>query len=147
MQQYCDKKFVSQSVKALRAAGHRITPGRRLVLEALGKRREPASPYDLQKELQEHGERLDTVSIYRILEALERLNLAHKVLSKGGYVRCTLKGNSGCHGYLVCRGCGRLQEFADKSLCRKEDELAARHGFLAERHMTEFSGLCRGCLR
>lgn len=105
------------------------------------------SPYDLQKVLQEAGEHLDHVTIYRILELLQGLNLAHKVLSVGGYLRCALQDGQGCHGYMVCRGCGRLQEFSDESLCRREDELAARLGFQAERHLTEFSGLCAGCQR
>jgi len=103
------------------------------------------SPYDLQRALGQGGERLDHVTIYRVIELLQQLNLVHKVLSVGGYVRCTLEKGGGCHGYLVCRGCGKLQEFADESLCHKEDELAARLGFRAERHMTEFSGLCSVC--
>lgn len=146
MQQYCNKeRFVRRALHRLQDAGYRITRSRRLVLEALGGRREPASPYELRKELQGQGQRLDAVTIYRILELLERMNLAHKILSKGGYVRCTLESDKGCHGHLVCRNCGGLQEFADESLCHREDEVAAQHGFLAERHMSEFSGLCAGC--
>ncbi|MBI2855064.1 MAG: transcriptional repressor [Chloroflexi bacterium] len=145
MQQYNDKKFVKSALKVLRSAGHRITRPRRLVLEALGSREAPMSPYDLQKLLQEGDEHLDVVTIYRVLELLQELNLVHKVLSVGGYVRCRLEDGNGCHGYLVCRSCGRLQEFSDESLCRKEDELAARLGFHAEHHLSEFSGLCAGC--
>ncbi|MBI2858104.1 MAG: transcriptional repressor [Chloroflexi bacterium] len=148
MQQHCNKgdaRFVRQALKALRAAGYRITRPRRLVLAALGQGNGPMSPYDLQKALDESGEKLDHVTIYRTVELLQRLNLAHKVLSVGGYARCTLNNEEGCHGYLVCRGCGKLQEFADASLCRREDELAERMGFRAERHLTEFSGLCSVC--
>lgn len=147
MQQYCDKKFVNHSLKVIRASGNRVTDPRQLVLETLARSGGPVSPYDIQKLLQEQGKRLDHVTIYRTLELLERLNLVHKVLSVGGYVRCTLEDEGACHGYLVCRGCGGIQEFADKSLCHKEDELAEKHGFLAERHLTEFSGLCAGCQR
>jgi Fe2+ or Zn2+ uptake regulation protein len=146
MQQCDDKQFVRKSLRSLRAAGHRMTRPRRLVLEALAARQEPASPYDIEKELHQQGERLGAVTIYRVLELLDSMNLVHRVLSRGGYVRCTLGSGKGCHGYLVCRGCGGIQEFADLSLCQKEDELAARHGFRAERHMTEFSGLCKACL-
>ncbi|MDO8473648.1 MAG: Fur family transcriptional regulator [Dehalococcoidia bacterium] len=147
MQQYCDKKFIQHSLKVLKSLGHRLTNSRQLVLETLACNRGPASPYDIQKLLLEQGKRLDHVTIYRTLELLERLNLVHKVLSLGGYARCTLENEAACHGYLVCRGCGSLQEFADESLCHKEDELAEKHGFQAERHLTEFSGLCAGCQR
>ena len=147
MQQHCDKEFVRYSLETLRGAGRRLTRPRRLVVEMLGCQHGPASPYDLQRSLTERGERLDHVTIYRVLELLQRLKLAHKVLSVGGYVRCTLSDGNGCHGYLVCRSCGGLQEFANESLCHKEDEVAASMGFHAERHVSEFSGLCAECLR
>ncbi len=145
MQQYYDNKFTKHAIRVLRAGGHRITRQRRLVLEALSGKQEPASPYELQKTIKEHGEHLDHVTIYRIVELLEQLNLIHRVLSVGGFIRCTLGQGNGCHGYLVCRNCGGLQEFADESLCHKEDEVAANLGFQAERHVAEFSGLCAHC--
>lgn len=145
MQQHCDIRFVNHSLRTLRAVGYRITRPRRRVLEALGSTSMPVSPYDIQKALGQEGEHLDHVTIYRVLELLQRLNLAHKVLSVRGFVRCTLGNEEGCHRYLVCRGCGGLREFADQLLCQKEDEVAARLGFHAEHHSTEFSGLCAGC--
>ena len=145
MQHCYDNKFAKNAIRVLRAEGYRITVPRRLVLEALAARQEPASPYELQKALKEHGDHLDHVTIYRIVELLERLNLIHKVLSTGGYVRCTLENSSGCHRYLVCRQCGALQEFADESLCRKENEIAAKMGFQADHHIEEFHGLCADC--
>jgi len=137
--------FVSDSVKVLRARGYRITQPRRRLLELLGQVKVPLSPYNMQKKLEEMGQHLDTVTIYRILDLLCELGLTHKVLSANGFIRCTLGDEGGCHRYLVCRKCGGLREFADEALCIRENEAAQRFGFQTEYHLTEFSGLCADC--
>jgi Fe2+ or Zn2+ uptake regulation protein len=51
----------------------------------------------------------------------------------------------GYHRFLVCRGCGSLQEFPDEALCQQEDQITQKIGFRAEHHLTESSGLCKDC--
>jgi Fur family zinc uptake transcriptional regulator len=115
------------------------------VLEALEGALRPLSPYDIQKLLRKQGKYLNHVTIYRILDLLCRLNLAHKVLSSGGFVKCNLDAIEGCHRFMVCQHCGAIQEFADKGLCQEENEFARNLGFRTEYHLSEFSGLCSRC--
>ena len=93
------------------------------------------------------GQHLNHVTIYRILDLVCMLNLAHRVLLSGGFVRCTLGEKLGCHRFMVCRHCGGLQEFADKALCEEENEIAQGLGFRAEHHFSEFFGVCSKCQR
>ena len=137
--------FIQYSRQVLRAHGYKITQPRKQVIKVLSEAKLPLSPYQIQNILQHQGEYLDHVTIYRVLDSLSRLNLAHKVLSVGGFIKCALPEESGCHRFLVCRECGDIQEFADKALCQKESEVAERLGFHAEHHLTESSGLCPRC--
>ena len=139
--------FTEQSIAALRSRGYRVTKPRRHVLEAVEATSVPVSPHEIQKIMDQQGKHLDHVTIYRVLNLLSSLNLVHKVLSRGGFVKCNLPGVSGCHRFLLCRNCGQLQEFSDEALCRQESSIAQNFGFQAERHMTECFGLCRDCLR
>jgi len=91
------------------------------------------------------GKHLDQVTIYRVINLLCSLNLVHKVFSRNGFVRCDLLEEEGCHRFLICRGCGSLQEFADRALCQQENQIAQKLGFQAEHHVTESSGLCKDC--
>ena len=91
------------------------------------------------------GKYLNHVTIYRILDLLCSLNLAHKMLSGGGFVKCSLDAVEGCHRFMVCQDCGAIQEFADEGLCQKENEFARNLGFHTEHHLSEFSGLCSRC--
>ena len=137
--------WLRYSIEVLRDKGYKITQPRRRVLEFLEHVEKPLSPYEIQKLLLEEGNYLDHVTIYRILELFCALKLVHKVLSLGGFVKCTLGDEEGCHRYMICHGCGALQEFADKALCVRENEVAKKFGFQPEYHLTEFSGLCSNC--
>jgi len=137
--------MVRDSIRILQAQGHKATRPRKLVLEVLEEIEKPLSPYDIQGILRQRGKYLNHVTIYRILDLLCSLNLAHKMLSSGGFVKCSLDAVEGCHRFMVCQQCGALQEFADEGLCRKENEFAQNLGFHTEYHLSEFSGFCSRC--
>lgn len=139
--------MVRASVRVLQAQRYKVTKPRLQVLEVLERARKPLSPYDIQRLLRQKGKYLNHVTIYRILELFCSLNLAHRILSSGGFVKCGLGKQAGCHRFMVCRQCGAIQEFADVGLCRGENEFAQDFGFHTEYHLSEFSGLCANCYR
>ncbi len=137
--------MVQNSVRTLQARGYKTTKPRRLVLEVLEETKKPLSPYDIQGILRARGKHLNHVTIYRILDLLCRLNLAHKMLSTGGFVKCSLAAEEGCHRFMVCQDCGAIQEFTSEGLCQGESDFAQNLGFHTEHHLSEFSGLCSQC--
>lgn len=137
--------MVQDSIRILQARGYKATKPRKLVLEVLEEMGKPLSPYDIQRLLRTRGKYLNHVTIYRILDLLCRFNLVHKMLSSGGFVKCSLDAAEGCHRFMVCQHCGAIQEFADKELCREENEFAQNLGFHTQHHLCEFSGLCSDC--
>jgi Fur family zinc uptake transcriptional regulator len=136
---------VDDLIRVLQAQGYKATRPRRLVFEVLEGTEKPLSPYDIQGILRKRGKHLNHVTIYRILDLLCRLNLAHKMLSSGGFVKCSLDDAEGCHRFMICQDCGAIREFADKGLCQEENDFAQNFGFYTEHHLSEFSGLCSRC--
>jgi len=139
--------MVQDSIRILQAQGYKVTGPRKQVLGILDEAQKPLSPYDIQRLLRKRGKYLNHVTIYRILDLFCNLNLAHRVLSSGGFVKCTLGDKEGCHRFMVCRQCGVIQEFADKELCWGEYKFAQNLGFHTEYHLSESSGLCSKCYR
>ncbi len=137
--------MAQDSIRILQAQGYKATRTRKLVLQVLEETERPLSPYDIQGILRTSGKYLNHVTIYRIVDLLCRLNLAHKMLSGGGFVKCNLDAAEGCHRFMVCQDCGAIQEFADEGLCQGEDEFARSLGFHTEHHLSEFSGVCSRC--
>ncbi|MBN2462235.1 MAG: transcriptional repressor [Dehalococcoidia bacterium] len=137
---------IHSELQVLRSRGYRVTEPRKRVLKILAEVQSPVSPYEIKEILQRKGEYLNHVTIYRVLELLCSLNLAHKVLLVGGFVKCTLGECDGCHRFVVCRHCGALHEYADKALCEEENAIAQEFGFRTEQHFSEFSGICSKCM-
>ncbi len=137
--------MVQDSIRILQAQGYKATKPRKLVFEVLEGIGRPLSPYDIQDILRARGKHLNHVTIYRTLDLLCSLNLAHKVLSSGRFVKCSLAAIEGCHRFMICQQCGAIREFADKQLCQEENDFARNLGFHTEHHFSEFSGLCSQC--
>ena len=136
---------INYALKVLRDRGYKVTEQRKRVLKVLADVNKPVSPYEIQSILQQRGEYLNHVTIYRILDLFCGLNLAHRLLLGGGFVKCTLGKGEGCHRFLVCRECGALKEYADKELCKEENHIATDLGFRTEQHFSEFTGICTKC--
>ncbi len=134
-----------EALTLLKERGYRITAPRRQVLRVLADAERPLSPYEIQELLKQKGEYLNHVTIYRVLELLCSLNLAHKVLLTGGFVICSLGDANGCHRFMLCRKCGKLNEYVSEALCAEETEIAEALGFCTEQHFSEFSGVCVRC--
>jgi Fe2+ or Zn2+ uptake regulation protein len=145
--------YTDEALALLSARGYRMTKPRRRVLETLERSTTPLSPYEVAERIQQVGERADAASIYRIFQTLEANGLVHRVLASGKYRRCELAPEEDCHRHqaqhchhnLVCRGCGRIQEFHCPGMDLVEQVVAGQLGFRIESHALEFTGLCTGC--
>lgn len=49
------------------------------------------------------------------------------------------------HDHLVCVRCGKIVEFTDEEIERRQEDLARRHGFTPLMHKLEIRGVCPGC--
>lgn len=119
---------------------------RRLVLSILASSQKPFSPADVQASARKAGQHIGLVTIYRILDAFERVQLVHRhLLEDGRFSLCALADTPGHHVLLHCGSCGTVQEVHDHALCRKEEEMAAALGFRPSRHVSELEGICVSC--
>ena len=126
---------------AMRAAGLRVSAARRLLIEALWDAPEPLAAQELADAV---GDGSDLASVYRNLEALERIGLVrhfHLGHGPGLYARTSL----GAREYLVCEACGAHQA-VDPGELEAVRELV-RDQFGHEAWFTHFpiGGLCRAC--
>jgi Fur family ferric uptake transcriptional regulator len=136
-----DAADLDAAVEALRSAGLRATAARRLLLEALWEASEPLGAQQLAEGL---GAGYDLASVYRNLEALERIGLVrhfHLGHGPGLYARTSL----GPREYLVCEACGAHQAVDPRRLDGVRD--LVRSQFAHEARFTHFpvGGLCADC--
>jgi Fe2+ or Zn2+ uptake regulation protein len=145
--------YTELAIEVLKDKGFRITKPRRLVLELLDGANVALSAYEIKDKLDRLGEKVDTVSVYRILETLEETHLIHRVLTTGKVKKCQLEREETCHLHqaehchhlLICERCEAVEEVhcpGVETLVAALEKLAQ---FKIHSHNMEFRGLCARC--
>lgn len=137
--------FLAEADMLAARKGQRLTRIRRKVLQLLLESTEPSKAYDLLANLDGEGA-AKPPTIYRALDFLQEVGLAHKIESLNAYVACGHTSHSHSAVFLICDRCGSAEELhaVDTSAAlTRETELA---GFKLERAVIEARGICRNCI-
>ena len=103
---------VEAALALMREHGGRITPSRRLLLDALFARHDHRTAEELAAEVQARAPDVHLSTIYRNLEELERLGVI--VHSHQGHGPATYHLASDVHGHFVCEVCGTMIEVPEQ---------------------------------
>jgi Fur family zinc uptake transcriptional regulator len=126
------------------------------IRDLLAAAQKPMSAYDVIDAMREHG-RLAPPTVYRALQKLIDEGLAHRLETQNAYVACQHgdaahgarhdQGFDHAHraGFMICRLCGKTQEFGDAEVGEVLARIAARENFAGERVAIEIQGLCADC--
>ena len=137
---------VNEAIDAARAlcaaAGGTLTEPRRRALELLVLAGRPVKAYEMADDFRPDRSKVYPATIYRALDFLVELGLAHRIESLNAFVFCP--GPHGPHrpAFLICDCCGSAVEVRDVSLLA---EAAPHLGFRLTGATMELRGLCRGC--
>lgn len=125
-----------------------LTRNQNLVLEALNHAEGPISAYGILDVLRQEGIRAP-LQIYRALDKLLELGLAHRLESLNAFVACAHAHDhdhrGGTTAFAICEDCGKVDEFADQIVNQQLTSWAAGKGFTAERTTIELRGHCGIC--
>ncbi len=136
---------LTEAARVCEAAGESLTPLRRRVLELLVDQGAPAKAYDLLGHLGSDASPAKPPTIYRALDFLVRLGLAHKIQSLNAFVACGVGACARSTIFLICERCGDSEEFDAGHALVDLTEAAAKGGFHIKHTMIEASGLCAAC--
>lgn len=129
----------------LRNAGLKVTLPRVKILEIL-ERSNPRhmSAEDMYKALLESGEDIGLATVYRVLTQFETAGLVTRHHFEGGHSVFEL--NQGDHhDHIVCVKCGRVDEFLDPEIERRQKQIAAAKGYEITDHSLYLYGICSSC--
>lgn len=121
----------------LKSKGLRATPSRLTVLSALRRAKKPASVQDLLERRELRG--MDTVTVYRALEAFVIAGIARQVNLRHGHADYELA--LGHHHHAVCESCGRVEDIGG---CEVNVRVSEAFPVIND-HALELFGVCRTC--
>jgi Fur family transcriptional regulator, ferric uptake regulator len=141
-----DSSWAEHALAVLRRAGYRRGGARTAVVEALARHDCAVTALELDDELRRRKPAVGRASVYRALEQLEQLGLAQRLeVSRGtaGYERVEPGGAH--HHHAICRHCGRMIPFEDRSLERAIAKLSDEISFDVTDHDVVLRGRCERC--
>ena len=124
----------------------KLTKNQMLVLSVLEESSIPLSAYTILERLGEHGLRAPP-QVYRALDKLLDLGLAHKLASMNSFLACqhTQCGSHQVTSFAICDGCEKVSEIINTEFERHLNSLANDVGLRPTRSTIEIHGLCDEC--
>ena len=141
-----DSGWAEHALATLRKAGHRRGGARTAVVEALAGHDCAVTAIELDDELRRRKPAVARASVYRALEQLEELGLVRRIeVCRGtaGYERVDPAGHH--HHHAICRDCGRMVPFEDRSLEQAINRLSESIDFEVSEHDVVLKGRCERC--
>lgn len=133
------------AVAALRSIGAKVTGPRVRIMDALTRAATPVSHRELLDRVRGgSGEQIDRVTVYRVLDWLVAMNLAHKAADDQGVFRFSAANASGAHDSHVhfrCSRCGGVFCLKDAPPARPR----LPRGFRLTRMTVDIQGECARC--
>jgi Fur family transcriptional regulator, zinc uptake regulator len=126
---------------------HDLTRNQHLVLDALTGATGPLSAYGILDRVRSDGIKAP-LQIYRALDKLVEMGLAHRLESLNAFVACahSHQEHQGLAAFAICESCGRVDEFADDVVEERLLAWSRATGFKTERTTIEIRGHCTDCL-
>lgn len=122
------------SVQSLKDSGLKATLPRRRILELFeGSKVRHLSAEDVYKALLADGIDVGLATVYRVLTQFEQAGLLSRQHFEAGKSVYELN-QGGHHDHLVCLQCGRVEEFFDAEIEKRQGEVARQRGFRLNGH-------------
>ncbi|MBN6710991.1 ferric iron uptake transcriptional regulator [Haemophilus haemoglobinophilus] len=133
-----------ENIKLLKKAGLKITEPRLTILSLMQNNRENMQHFsaeDIYKMLLEQGEDIGLATVYRVLNQFDEANIL---------IRHNFEGNKSVfelapeehHDHIICVDCGKVFEFNDEVIEKRQREISAEHGIKLKTHSLYLYGKC-----
>ncbi|MDQ5910857.1 MAG: Fur family transcriptional regulator, ferric uptake regulator [Pseudomonadota bacterium] len=129
--------------KELKQAGLKVTLPRMKILKML--RQDKDSPHltaeVIHRMLADSGEDIGLPTVYRVLSQFEAAGLVKRHYFESGQSVFELDQGEH-HDHIRCLDCGRIEEFCDEEIERRQRMIAERLGFALVEHRLLLHGHC-----
>ena len=130
------------TAQSLKEIGLKATLPRRRILELFeASKVRHLSAEDVYKALIAEGMDVGLATVYRVLTQFEQAGLLARQHFETGKAVFELN-QGGHHDHLVCLQCGRVEEFYDGEIEKRQAEIAAKNGFELRGHSLALYGDC-----
>ncbi|MEZ5591166.1 MAG: ferric iron uptake transcriptional regulator [Gammaproteobacteria bacterium] len=130
------------SSQDLKQAGLKVTLPRMKILDILQDNQDShLSAEDIYKSLLSAGEEVGLATVYRVLTQFESAGLVKRHHFESGQSVFELDQGDH-HDHILCLQCGRIEEFVDAEIEKRQHKIATKLGFTLADHSLILYGNC-----
>ncbi|MCD8339566.1 MAG: ferric iron uptake transcriptional regulator [Burkholderiales bacterium] len=135
----------------LKGLGLKATGPRLKILEIFKMHSAPGTERHLSAEevykiLVAEGEDVGLATVYRVLSQFAQAGILVRRTFEPGNAVFELDDGAH-HDHLICEMCGRVEEFIDPEIEKRQKDIAEAHGFKLHDHSMALYGICASCQR
>ncbi|AZG09534.1 MAG: transcriptional repressor [Bordetella sp. SCN 67-23] len=104
------------------------------------------SAEDVYRALIGESVEIGLATVYRVLTQFEQAGLLVRSQFDSG--KAVFELNEGDHhDHLVCTNCGKVEEFFDAEIEKRQQKIAKDHNFVLTGHALSLYGICQNCAK
>ena len=137
---------MDSNIAQLKDSGLKVTGPRLKILDLFEEHAEEhLSAEDVYRILLDEGVEIGVATIYRVLTQFEQAGILLRHHFETG--KAVYELNEGQHhDHLVCTSCGKVEEFFDPEIEKRQLQVADRLGWTIQDHAMSLYGVCAHCL-
>lgn len=132
--------------KIVKQKGLKYTEQREIILQVLLNAPGHLSAEDVYNEVKANfpDSNIGIATVYRALSFLEDVHLVTSISfgTDGKKYETNTKSH---HDHLICISCGKIIEFVDEDIEKRQDKIAKENGFKITNHVMQLFGNCSSC--
>jgi Fur family ferric uptake transcriptional regulator len=135
------------NIDELKNTGLKATLPRLKILEIFqtGSQRHMTAEDVFRVLLNEHSD-IGLATVYRVLTQFEQAGILERSHFESG--KAVYELNEGTHhDHLICTSCGKVEEFYDAEIERRQQMIAKDKGWILQDHAMSLYGLCGDCVK
>jgi len=141
-----NEEIIDELKKIVKQKGLKYTEQREIVLNILITATDHLSAEDVYNDIKKAypESNIGIATVYRALSFLEEVHLITSIAfgTEGKKYESNAKAH---HDHLICTSCGKIIEFLDNEIEKRQDKIAKKNNFKIVSHSMQLYGLCEDC--
>jgi len=141
-----NEEIIDELKKIVKQKGLKYTEQREIVLNILINATDHLSAEDVYNDIKKvyTESNIGIATVYRALSFLEEVNLITSIAfgTEGKKYESNAKAH---HDHLICTSCGKIIEFLDNEIEKRQDKIAKKNNFKILSHSMQLYGTCEDC--
>ncbi len=139
-------EIIDELKKIVKQKGLKYTEQREIVLNILLRAQEHLTAEEVYNHVKKEypNSNIGIATVYRALSFLEEVDLIASITfgTDGKKYESNTKSH---HDHLICTNCGKIIEFMDDEIEKRQEKIAKKNNFKISSHSMQLYGVCESC--